>query len=131
MLTKANLDELLDAVKFDANGLAGAIIQDAVTHEVLMFAFLNREALRLTFETGKMHYWSRSRQKLWLKGETSGHVQTVREARVDCDQDAFVFMVEQKGGACHTGYRSCFYRVLGESGWSVDGEKVFDPEKVY
>lgn len=130
-LTETNLDALLDSVKFDANGLAGAIIQDAATHEVLMFAFLNREALRLTLETGKMHYWSRSRQKLWLKGETSGHIQTVREVRIDCDQDAFLFRVDQLGGACHTGYRSCFYRALEPAGWVESGEKVFDPKAVY
>src|SRR5258707_1180019 len=121
MLTQTNLDQLLDNVKFDGNGLAGAIIQDAVTNQVLMFAFLNREALRLTLETGKMHYWSRSRQKLWLKGETSGHVQTVREVRIDCDNDAFLFLVDQKGGACHAGFKSCFYRVLEAAGWREDG----------
>lgn len=130
-LTNANPDGLLDQIKFDDKGLAGAIIQDAATGQVLMFAFLNREALRLTLETGKMHYWSRSRQKLWLKGESSGHIQTVKEARVDCDQDALVFKVEQKGGACHMGFYSCFYRRLDENGWVEDGVKVFDPEKVY
>jgi phosphoribosyl-AMP cyclohydrolase len=130
-LTQANLDQLLDACKYDSNGLIAAIIQDAATSEVIMCAFLNREALRLTLETGKMHYWSRSRQKLWLKGETSGHVQTVREVRLDCDADAFVFKVDQKGGACHTGYYSCFYRRLTETGWVEEGEKVFDPSKVY
>jgi phosphoribosyl-AMP cyclohydrolase len=96
-----------------------------------MCAFVNREALRRTFETGKMHYWSRSRQKLWLKGETSGHVQVVREARVDCDADALLFKVEQQGGACHTGYYSCFYRRLGRDGWVEDGAKAFDPKAVY
>ena len=130
-LTQANLDQLVDGIKYDDNGLVASIIQDAATGEVIMCAFLNREALRLTLETGKMHYWSRSRKKLWLKGETSGHTQTVVEARMDCDADAFVFKVEQKGGACHTGYYSCFYRRLGEQGWIEEGEKVFDPSKVY
>jgi phosphoribosyl-AMP cyclohydrolase len=78
-----------------------------------------------------MHYWSRSRQKLWLKGETSGHTQAVKEVRVDCDADAFVFKIEQVGGACHTGYYSCFYRRLDPAGWTEEGRKVFDPDKVY
>jgi phosphoribosyl-AMP cyclohydrolase len=130
-LTQANLDQLLEGLKFDDHGLIAAIIQDAATSEVIMCAFLNLEALKLTLETGKMHYWSRSRKKLWLKGETSGHVQTVREVRVDCDMDAFVFKVDQQGGACHTGYYSCFYRRLNEQGWVEEGQKVFDPSKVY
>lgn len=131
LLTHANLESILDNIKYDDKALVAAIIQDATTHEVLMCAFLNREALRLTLETGKMHYYSRSRQKLWLKGETSGHFQLVKQVRVDCDADAFIFMIEQTGGACHTGYYSCFYRVLGDNGWEVEGNKVFDPEKVY
>jgi phosphoribosyl-AMP cyclohydrolase len=130
-LTNTDIDALLDGVKFDDKDLAGAIVVDAETGQVLMFAFLNREALRLTLETGKMHYWSRSRQKLWLKGETSGHTQDVVETRIDCDQDAFLFKVRQHGGACHAGYYSCFYRKLDADGWQTDGEKVFDPEKVY
>ena len=130
-LTQANLDQLLDALKYDDHDLVAAIIQDAATGEVIMCAFLNRESLRLTLETGKMHYWSRSRKKLWLKGETSGHIQTVREVRLDCDGDALVFKVEQQGGACHTGYYSCFFRRLDEQGWVEEGEKVFDPSKVY
>ncbi len=130
-LTQANLDSLLEGIKYDNNGLVAAIIQDATTNEVLMCAFLNRQSLRLTLETGRMHYWSRSRQKLWLKGETSGHTQTVKEVRLDCDADAFVFKVEQKGGACHTGYYSCFYRRLDGQGWTEEGNKVFDPSKVY
>lgn len=130
-LTDANLETLLDGVKFDDKGLVAAILVDAAGGEVLMCAFLNREALRLTLETGKMHYWSRSRQKLWLKGETSGHFQVVKDVRVDCDMDAFVFKIEQTGGACHTGYYSCFYRHLEQAGWVEEGEKVFDPSKVY
>jgi phosphoribosyl-AMP cyclohydrolase len=122
---------VLDAAKFDDRGLVAAIVLDASTGKPLMFAFMNRESLRLTIETGKMHYWSRSRGEIWFKGGTSGHVQTVREVRIDCDGDAFVFSVEQAGGACHTGQYSCFYRRLGADGWIEDGTKVFDPERVY
>lgn len=101
------------APRFDAAGLVAAIAQDAVSGEVLMLAWMNREALRLTLETGLAHYWSRSRQALWKKGETSGQLQTVKEIRIDCDQDAVLLKVEVggDGGACHTGARSCFYRV--------------------
>ena len=130
-LTEVNLDELIDALKFDDNGFVSGIVMDDGDRP-LMFAFMNREALRLTLETGKMHYWSRSRGKLWLKGETSGHTQKVKEVRVDCDGDALLFKVEQKGGACHTGYYSCFFRKLGADGWTDEGvEKVFDPDEVY
>jgi phosphoribosyl-AMP cyclohydrolase len=108
--------------------LVPAIVQDAQTGEVLMLAYMNREALAKTLETGKAHYWSRSRGKLWLKGESSGHFQKVVEARIDCDQDAILLKVRQEGGACHTGYRSCFYRDLEGN---VVGEKVFDPDEVY
>ncbi|NYT02089.1 MAG: phosphoribosyl-AMP cyclohydrolase [Methanosarcinales archaeon] len=108
--------------------LIPAIAQDWATGEVLMLAYMNQEALAKTRETGMAHYWSRSRQKLWLKGESSGHVQLVKEILMDCDQDALLLKVEQKGGACHTGYRSCFYRTLeGE----VVGEKIFNPQEVY
>lgn len=101
---------------FDANGLIAAIAQDAETGEVLMLAWMNAEALRLTLETGRATYWSRSRAALWLKGETSGHTQHVTELRVDCDQDAVLLKVRQTGGACHTGRDSCFYRVAGPDG---------------
>lgn len=109
-------------------GLIPAIAQDWKTGEVLMLAYMNEEALVKTKVTGKAHYWSRSRQKLWLKGESSGHFQHVREIRVDCDNDAILLLVEQVGGACHTGYRSCFYRNIEGD---VVGEKVFDPGAVY
>lgn len=102
--------------RFDANGLIPAIAQDANSGEVLMLAWMNAEALRLTLETGRATYWSRSRQALWAKGETSGHTQRVVEARIDCDQDAILLRVEQSGPACHTGERSCFYRVIGADG---------------
>ena len=110
------------------DGLIPAIAQDYATGEVLMLAYMNDEALAKTRETGKAHYWSRSRKKLWLKGETSGNFQVVKEIRIDCDSDAVLLLVEQKGGACHTGYRSCFYRTVdGE----VVGQKIFEPKDVY
>jgi phosphoribosyl-AMP cyclohydrolase len=124
----------LDSLKYDENGLVSAIIQDAASGEVLMFAFTNRDALEKTLATGKMHFWSRSRKKLWLKGEESGHVQEVAEVRADCDRDALLIKVRQHGGACHTGYRSCFFTKLeGLDGGSVveDGVKVFEPKDVY
>jgi phosphoribosyl-AMP cyclohydrolase len=117
----------LDELKFD-NDLIPAIAQDYATGEVLMFAFMNREALEKTLDTGIVHYWSRSRQKLWKKGESSGHVQYVKDILVDCDMDVLLLKIGQEGGACHTGYRSCFYRnIEGE----VVGRKVFDPDDVY
>ena len=117
----------------NADGLVPAIVQDAASGEVLMLAYINREAWEKTLATGKAHYWSRSRNSLWLKGETSGHVQLVKEVFVDCDQDTVVFRVEQLGrAACHTGYRSCFYRrVEGEQLVIHESEKVFDPATVY
>lgn len=105
-----------------------AIAQDYQTGEVLMLAYMNDEALRLTRETGKAHYWSRSRGKLWRKGEESGHEQRVKEILIDCDEDTILLKVEQIGGACHTGYRSCFYRTIDGD---VVGEKVFEPEEAY
>jgi len=98
--------------KFNADGLIAAIVQDAESHEVLMMAWMNAEALRATLTTRQATYWSRSRQELWIKGTTSGHTQTVSEIRVDCDQDALLLKVEQTGAACHTGRKSCFYRIL-------------------
>ncbi|MBP1910520.1 phosphoribosyl-AMP cyclohydrolase [Methanolobus bombayensis] len=117
----------LDDLKYD-NGLIQAIAQDNDTKEVLMCAFMNREALERTIETGIAHYWSRSRQSLWKKGESSGHIQKIVEIRIDCDMDAILMLVEQTGGACHTGFRSCFYRTI--EGKEI-GEKIFDPENVY
>jgi phosphoribosyl-AMP cyclohydrolase len=114
------------------NGLLPAIVQDWKTGEVLMMAFFNDLAWRKTLATGKAHYWSRSRNTLWLKGESSGHVQIVKEVRVDCDADTVIFKVEQKGGAaCHKGYASCFFRRVEGDSLVVDAEPVFDPEKVY
>jgi phosphoribosyl-AMP cyclohydrolase len=104
----------IDAVAFDANGLVGAIVQETGTGRVLMFAWMNREALEQTLTTGRTWFWSRSRQEYWCKGETSGDRQYVREAYYDCDMDVLLFVVEQVGrGACHTGERSCFFRAFG------------------
>ena len=110
------------------DGLIPVIVQDASSREVLMMAYANDEAIRLTRETGLAHYYSRSRKKLWKKGEESGHVQRVVKILTDCDEDCLLYLVEQKGAACHTGYASCFYRTLNGE---VAGTKVFDPEKVY
>ncbi|MCG7848534.1 MAG: phosphoribosyl-AMP cyclohydrolase [ANME-2 cluster archaeon] len=122
-------DEIRKELKFDDKGLITAIAQDYQTNEILMLAFMNLEALEKTVDTGKAHYYSRSRSKQWLKGESSGHVQLVHEMYIDCDADAVLMKVEQLGGgACHTGYRSCFYRTLEGD---VVGDKVFNPEDVY
>jgi len=124
--------------QFGADGLATAVVTDAKSGDVLMVAHMNEDALRRTIESGEAWYYSRSRKKLWKKGESSGHVQRVIELRVDCDQDALWLKVEQLGpGACHTGRRSCFYRAvpLGQKGAVTlefrDGDKTFDPKAVY
>ncbi|WP_103028885.1 phosphoribosyl-AMP cyclohydrolase [Salinibacter altiplanensis] len=122
---------LLDAVAFDDDGLVPAIAQDAETDEVLMMAYMTADTLQETLDTGRMVYWSRSRQERWVKGQTSGHAQGVEEVRLDCDGDTLLFKVQQDGGACHTGFRSCFHRRGDGDGWTVDGEKVFDPDAVY
>jgi phosphoribosyl-AMP cyclohydrolase len=114
------------------SGLVPAIAQDWKTGEVLMVAYVNEEAWHRSLQTGVATYWSRSRQKLWVKGETSGHIQRIREILVDCDEDAVLLKVEQVGGAaCHTGYRTCFHRRVQGDALTVIGERVFDPEKVY
>ena len=123
--------KFLDEIKFDNRGLVPAIIQDYKNGEILMLAYMNRESLQKTLSSGKTHFWSRSRQKLWLKGESSGHIQEVKEMFVDCDMDAVVFKVDQKVAACHTGYRSCFYRKLEGEDFTVMGEKVFEEGAVY
>ncbi len=125
--------ELLNQLKTDENGLIPAIIQDDDNKEVLMVGYMNREAVRRTLESGRVCFWSRSRQEYWIKGETSGHTQTVRSVAFDCDGDALLIKVEQKGGACHVGYRSCFFREVSPDGnsTSIVGEKVFDPDAVY
>ncbi|HQP49104.1 MAG TPA: phosphoribosyl-AMP cyclohydrolase [Spirochaetota bacterium] len=114
------------------DGLIPAIAQDYVTGDVLMMAYINRESWELTLKTGIVHYWSRSRNKLWKKGESSGNVQEVKEIRVDCDNDTILIKVNQIGdAACHEGYRSCFFRVVKGDDLQIDGERVFDPEEVY
>jgi phosphoribosyl-AMP cyclohydrolase len=113
-------------------GLVPAVVQDHDTGEVLMMAYMNREAWLKTLETGKATFWSRSRQSLWLKGETSGNVQLVREVRLDCDEDTVLLKVKQVGdAACHTGHRSCFYRKWADGEFVTVGERVFDPKDVY
>lgn len=115
------------------NGLLPAIVQDQGSGKVLMLAYVNETAWQKTLETGEAHYWSRSRQTLWHKGGTSGHVQKIREIFLDCDDDTVLFRVEQVGGAaCHTGFESCFHRRVARDGnVTVVGERVFDPERVY
>ncbi|MDA8085000.1 MAG: phosphoribosyl-AMP cyclohydrolase [Nitrospiraceae bacterium] len=116
-------------LKYDSHGLIPAIIQDVQTHEVLMMAYMNREALGKTIETGYTHFWSRSRSKFWKKGETSGHVQSVKSILYDCDKDTLLIKVDQKGpGACHTGHRSCFYTDI--SGRELS-DAVFSADDVY
>jgi phosphoribosyl-AMP cyclohydrolase len=113
-------------------GVLPVVTQDHESGEVLMLAYMNREAWERTLRTGYAHYWSRSRGKLWKKGETSGNLQEVREIRVDCDGDCLLLKVFQRGGAaCHTGHRSCFYRVVEGDRLRIDSQKLFDPEAVY
>ena len=120
----------MDGLKWDEKGLMPAAVQDANTREVLMVAYMNNEAFDLTIKTKKAHFYSRSRQKLWLKGESSGHTQEVKELRIDCDNDTVLLLVDQKVAACHTGYFSCFYRAWDDE-WKIVGTKVFDEKDVY
>ena len=122
----------VDDLKFNDRGLIPAIVQDDETGEVLMLAWMNEEAVRRTLETGRGTYYSRSRGKLWVKGEKSGHVQTVKSVRRDCDSDTLLVRVEQKGGACHKGYFSCFFTEIDADGDTrIVAEKIFDPDEVY
>ena len=122
-----------DLLKYDANGLIPAIIQEQKTGRVLMMAWMNRASLEQSIATGKTHFWSRSRQKFWMKGETSGHTQAIKNIACDCDGDTLLIQVEQIGAACHEGYKSCFFRALPESGgeWAVTEPQLISPEKVY
>ncbi|MFO7153520.1 MAG: bifunctional phosphoribosyl-AMP cyclohydrolase/phosphoribosyl-ATP diphosphatase HisIE [Caldicoprobacter oshimai] len=124
---------LMGEVKFNSDGLIPAIIQDEETGEVLMLGYMNRQALEKSLETGITHFWSRTRRKIWMKGETSGHVQKIKEVFIDCDGDALLFKVQQVKAACHTGYKSCFYRAADKANgtWVIKGERVFIPEEVY
>jgi len=126
------MSDWIDQVKWNGDGLAPAIAQDATGGEVLTLAWMNREALSRTAQTGLAHYWSRSRGKLWQKGERSGHVQRVREIRLDCDNDAILLVVEQAGGiACHTGRRRCFFQKLENGAWRVVEPVLKDPKAIY
>jgi len=128
----SKLEQTIAGLKYTADGLIPAICVDAETKNVLMMAWMNAESLRDTVKTGKTHFWSRSRQKYWMKGESSGHTQEVRAIYTDCDKDTLVVEVVQHGAACHEGYRSCFYRKLNDAGeWEIVAEKLFDPDEVY
>jgi len=122
----------LKEVLFDSRGLVPVIIQDIKTNEVLMHAWMNEEALRKTVVTEKTYFWSRSRKRLWLKGESSGHYQLVKEIYIDCDRDTLLIKVEQIKGACHLGYKSCFFRkLIKKEEWETVKERVFEPKEVY
>ena len=122
----------LNEINWSAEGLVAAIVQDAVTHRVLMFAWMNREAASLTVKSGEAHYWSRSRRRLWRKGEESGHVQKVKELRLDCDGDVVLLCVEQEGGiACHTGRQSCFFRRYESGRWVVIDPVLNPADEIY
>lgn len=124
--------DLLEPVRFNDDGLVPAVIQDADTREVLMMAWMDQSSLEITLRTGETHFYSRSRQASWHKGGTSGHIQRVISIRVDCDGDTLLILVRQVGGACHEGYRSCFFRAFDpELGWRTIAERVFQPESVY
>lgn len=126
------LDETIANLKYDAAGLIPAVCVDVDTRQVVMVAYMNADSLRDTVKTGKTHFWSRSRKKYWMKGESSGHTQDVQAVYTDCDKDTLVIEVKQHGAACHEGYFSCFYRKLNESGdWDIVAEKLFNPDDVY
>ena len=128
----SELDEKIRGLKYTPDGLIPAVVVDAEDRQVLMMAWMNAAAVKATVESGRTHFWSRSRGKMWVKGESSGHVQEVRAIYADCDLDTLLIEVVQRGGACHNGYKSCFYRRLGAEGeWEVVAEKVFDPEEAY
>ncbi len=124
---------ILDNLKFNADGLIPAIIQEQSTGRVLMMAWMNRESIQRSLELGKTVFWSRSRQKYWIKGETSGHVQIVKDIAFDCDGDTLLFQVEQTGAACHEGYKSCFFRSIRDQGKSdvVTEPRLVNPDDLY
>ncbi len=126
------MSDWLDEIKWDADGLVPAIAQDAESGRVLMFAWMNRESLRLSAEEGRAVYWSRSRAKLWRKGEESGHVQRIKHMRLDCDADVILLSIEQVGGiACHTGRESCFYRRFEDGRWVEADAVLKNPDEIY
>jgi phosphoribosyl-AMP cyclohydrolase len=126
-----SIEEVLAAIRFGADGLVPAIAQQYDTGEILMLAWMNREAILVTLTEGRACYWSRSRGRLWRKGETSGQVQALREMRLDCDGDALLLLVDQVGVACHTGRRNCFFRAWRDRGWAIIAEPQIDPETLY
>jgi phosphoribosyl-AMP cyclohydrolase len=122
----------LDDLKYDANGLIPAIVQDADTGEVLMMAWMNKASLADSIRTGKTHFWSRSRQKYWMKGESSGHTQEIQEILIDCDADTILIKARQHGAACHEGYKNCFFRQYQPDGqWATVAERLVNPADVY
>ena len=128
--SSAGSDAIFEGIKWDGQGLIPVVVQDEKGGDVVMVAYMNKEALALTQETKRAHYYSRSRKKLWLKGETSGHFQVVKSIFLDCDGDTLLLKVDQTTAACHTGYWSCFYR-MWDNTWKPVGEKVFDEDAVY
>lgn len=131
-MTSTEADQWLDSVAFNSDGLVPAIAQDAASGRILMMAWMNRESLALTAESGKAVYWSRSRGKLWRKGESSGHEQLVKNIQLDCDGDTIVLSVTQQGGiACHTGRESCFFRTLDNGQWNITETVLKDPNQIY
>ena len=124
------MKKILDTIKLNEQGLIVSVVQD-MNGNVLMVAWMNKEAIEMTLKTGKMHYYSRSRKKLWLKGEESGNFQFVKEIYIDCDGDALLFKVEQKGGACHEGYYTCFFRKFEGNEFKIVDKKIFEPKEVY
>ena len=124
--------KFIEKLKFNDDGLVPAIVQEENTGRVVMMAWMNEASLRSTIETGKAHFWSRSRQKYWMKGESSGHTQEVKDIAFDCDGDTLLIQVEQHGAACHEGYKSCFFRSINEGGaFDVTEERLVNPDEVY
>lgn len=131
-MNQSSESEFFDALQFNDKGLIAAIIQDFKTGKVLMMAWMNAASIRLTLETGKTHFWSRSRNRLWMKGESSGHIQSVKQIFLDCDGDALLIRVDQSGVACHKGYLSCFFRALkNEEKLSITEDRLRSPEAIY
>ncbi|MGB3917210.1 MAG: phosphoribosyl-AMP cyclohydrolase [Thiothrix litoralis] len=125
------MTDTLDALKYNADGLIPAIAQQHDTHEVLMMAWMNRESIEETLQTGRVCYWSRSRNKFWRKGESSGQMQVLKELRIDCDADTILLLVDQTGPACHTGRRSCFYNKVEGDQVIIDRDVLIDPQTLY
>lgn len=126
------MNDWLDKVEWNKEGLVPVVVQESGTKQILMHAWMNREALKLTAENKKATYWSRSRQSLWVKGESSGHFQTVESIQLDCDRDTLLIIVKQQGGiACHTGRHHCFYMTLDNENWQINEEVIKNPEDIY